>query len=77
MVFLWAREEREKTPCIKVKHPEWQKGKLGNTPNAPFPYLRVPSHCLQLKLSVVERRTPAQEGFAFILGKHLQFSRTC
>lgn len=35
-LFLGRGGERKKPPCIKVKHPEWQKGKQGNTPNAPF-----------------------------------------
>lgn len=74
--FLGAGRREEKPHCIKMKLPEWQKGKLGNIPNALFSYLRIPLQCLELKLSVLERRTPAREGIAFLVGKHLQFGRT-
>lgn len=60
--FLGAGRRKEKPHCIKMKLPEWQKGKRRNTPDALFSYLRVPLQRPELKLSVLERRTPTQEG---------------
>lgn len=77
MVFSWGEEERGKN--LPVSKWNTQNGRRGNREILQMlPFLSyVPSHCLQLKLSVVERSTPAQEGFAFLLDKHLQFGRTC
>lgn len=61
IIFSRMGRREKKPPCIKLKHPEWQKGELGNTRNALFSYPSVLSHSVQLKLSVVERRTQPKE----------------